>query len=232
MREFGVAIWEVNSHANTFLHSIIAWASTDTDELESTFISTIMFVKILATKNEYRQVLLLENGDGLRPLELASHLGTYTLFQFLFESNELYVSKIREFSLFSALYFDITDYIIGSRIQKSPSYTAVFLDKTKINHKSLHDIFFNDPMKSWFAAVNYSNRPCFIILAFLRIIYILSFISSFLCAKNQVKLFQQSYMERELRDNLSNTSHYRIFSRDYIDMMVLIRPRKRATQFY
>ena len=63
MREFGVPIWEVNSHANTFLHSIIAWASTDTDELESTFISTIMFVKTLATKNEYRQVLLLENGN-------------------------------------------------------------------------------------------------------------------------------------------------------------------------
>ena len=190
MREFGVPIWEVNSHANTFLHCIIAWASTDTDELESTFISTIMFVKTLATKNEYRQVLLLENGDGLRPLELASHLGTYTLFQFLFESNELYVSKIREFSLFSVLYFDITDYILGSRMQKSPPYTMVLMDKTKLNHKSLHDVFLNDPMKSWFAAVNYSNRPYFIILAFLRIIYILSFISSFLCAKNQVKLFQ------------------------------------------
>ena len=222
MREFGVPIWEANSHANTFLHCIIAWASIDTDEFESIFISTIMFIKTLATKDEYREVLLSENGDGLRPLELASHLGTYTLFQFLFESSELYMSKIREFSLFSVLYFDITDYIHGPRMQKSPPYTMMLLDERKMNHKSLHDVILHDPMKSWFAAINYSNRPYLIVLAFLRVIYILSFILAFLCAKDQVKIFQQSYTETKMYDNFSNTSLTMAYRESDITVLLIL----------
>ena len=122
-------------------------------------ISPIMHIKSLATKEEYRELLFSENSEGLRPFELSSHLGTYTLFQLLFESNELYVSKVRESSFFSVLYFDITDYILGPRMQKSPPYTMILLDKTKTKHKSLHGVLLNDPMKSWFAAINYSNRP-------------------------------------------------------------------------
>ena len=203
MREYGVAIIEANSCDNTFLHCVIARASSGPEEFESKFISTIMCIKSLATKEEYRELLLSENGEGLRPLELASHLGTFTLFQFLFESNELYVSKVRESSLFSVLYFDITDYILGPRMQKSPPYTMMLLDKTKMKHKSLHGVLLNDPMKSWFAAINYSNRPYIIAFIFLRITYILSFVSSFLSAKNQT--FQQSNTDQTIYGNFSAT---------------------------
>ena len=178
MREFGVRLSESNSHRNNALHCIIARASIEADEYELKSISTIYFIKRLATQKEYTELLLAENDDGLRPLELASHLGTFSLFQFIFETSELYVSRIRDFTLFSVMYFDITDYIIGRRMLKSPPFTILLLDQNSMNHKSLPDVLFKDPMKTWIAAIDYSNRPYIIVFAFLRIIYIFNFLLS------------------------------------------------------
>ena len=100
MREFGVRISASNSYGNNILHCIIARASIETDEFESKSITTISFIRSFTTNTEYTELLLAENGDGLRPLELASHLGTFSLFKFIFETSELYVSRTKDLSLF------------------------------------------------------------------------------------------------------------------------------------
>ena len=186
MREFGVRLSETNSHKNNSLHCIIALASIETEGFEIESISTVSFIKSLATNREYTELLLAENGDGLRPLELASHLGTFSLFQFLFETSEHYVSRKKELSFFTVLYFDITDYIIGSRILKSPPFTMALLDQNNMNHTSLHDVYFTDPMKTWIAAIQFSNRPYIIVFAFLRITYIFNFLMSLHFTKTRI----------------------------------------------
>ena len=204
MREFGVRLSESNSHQNNSLHCIIALASIETDEFES--ISTVSFIKSLATEKEYTELILAENGDGLRPLELASHLGTFSLFQFLFETSEHYVSRIREFGLFSVLYFDITDYVLGPRTLKSPPFTMALLDKNNLNHPSLHDVYFTDPMKTWITAIQFSNRPYIIVFAFLRITYIFNFLMSLHFTKTRMllgKTSQSLSMHHEIPGNLS-----------------------------
>ena len=220
MREFGVRITEANSQQNTFLHCVIARASIGPDDFESKFISTLMFIKSLATDEEYTNLLLAENGDGLRPLELAFHLGTFSMFRFLFETSGLYMSKISECSLFSIQYFDITDYVLGPRMQISPPYTMLFLDQRKMNHKSIKDVCLNDPMKTWINAINCSNSPYIMASVVLRITYILNFFISLVFAKievNQNKKLHQLHTTGEISGDFSTlgfTSEYDITDTD------------------
>ena len=206
MREFGVRISASNSYGNNILHCIIARASIETNKVESKSITTISFIKSFTTTKEYTELLLAENSDGLRPLELASHLGTFSLFKFIFETSELYVSRTKDLSLFTVLYFDITDYVTGSRMFKSPPFTLVLLDQNNMNHKSLHDMFFKDPMKTWLAAINYSNRPYIVFFALLRTTYIFNFLLSLHFTKARVlasKTPQLQPMHHEMSSNLS-----------------------------
>ena len=181
LKDFGFQTTEVNHQGNTFLHCIIAQSSLDGEEHEEIALSTVKLMKSLMSSEEYEKVLLTENEDGLRPLELASHLGTFALFRFLFDTEGVYKCKIRKYSMFSVEHFDITEYVTGKRYFKSPIYTMMLLDRSKINHRHLHVVFQSDPMKAWFTAIKYSNIPIVVVLAFLRFIHIASyFVSLFL----------------------------------------------------
>ena len=206
MREYGVRISASNSYGNNILHCIIARASIETDEFESKSIPTISFIKLLTTSKEYTKLLLAENSDGLRPLELASHLGTFSLFEFIFEKSELYVSRTSDLGVFTVLYFDITDYITGPRMFKSPPFTLALLDQNNMDHRSLHGVLFKDPMKTWLAAINFSNRPYIIVFAFLRTVYIFNFLLSLHFTKSRVFASKQAQFQpihNEISNNLS-----------------------------
>ena len=44
----------------------------------------------------YKEIVLAENQIGLRPLELASHLGCMAIFKFIFESDVIYMTMVEE----------------------------------------------------------------------------------------------------------------------------------------
>ena len=190
MKEFDFPISQVNHRGNTFLHCIIAQASKGDEEDEERAVSTVKFIKSLISDDEYKDILLVENYDGLRPLELASHLGTFSLFQFLFETKGVYISKIHNLGFSSIEYFDITEYIVGERYLKSPPHTMMLLDRSKMNHKSVQTAFLCDPMKTWFAAISYSSMPFVIIVAIFKMIHIAGFFASLVLTKAQVIQFK------------------------------------------
>ena len=186
LREFNFPVTHVNAYRNTFLHCLIAQASIEDEEQEERFLSTIKFMKSLISSEEYNKLLLLENRDGLRPLELASHLGTFALFQFLFDTDCIYKIRTRSCSMFSVQYFDITEYVTGKRYLKSPVMSMMLLDRRKINHTSLEAAFRSDPIKTWLTAVKYSNIPYVVIMALFRFMYIASFFLSLFETKRTV----------------------------------------------
>ena len=196
LKDFGFQTTEVNPQGNTFLHCIIAQSSVDGEEYEEIILSTVKLIKFLISPEEYEKVLLTENEDGLRPLELASHLGTFALFHFLFETEGIYKSKIRKYSMYSVEYFDITEYVTGKRYFKSPIYTMMLLDRSKINDRHLQVAFQSDPMKAWFMAIKYSNIPYVVLLACLRFMHIASyFVSLFLVKSNFIWSTDASYYQ-------------------------------------
>ena len=208
LREFGFLTTQANSHGNTFLHCIIAHVSLDGEEHEDKTLSTIKLIRVLISSEEYNKVLLTENEDGLRPLELASHLGTFALFQFLFNTEGTYKRKINNFSMFSVEYFDVTEYVIGKRYFKSPIFTMMLVDRSKINHSHLRTALHSDPMKTWFTAIRYSNIPYIIVLALLRFVNVASyFVILFLMKSNFIQSEEkpnQQILEMNVTTNYSD----------------------------
>ena len=183
MLEFGVLFTQQNSHTNTFVHCMIAYASTQSEDHEAQYTKTIAWIRSSISSDDFRSILLTENSDGLRPLELAAHLGTFILFTCLFETEGIYLSKIQEVNLYTVQYYDITEYVIGDRYYTSPAHTITVLDRCKLDQKSTRDIFNNNPMATWFSAVIRANTPFIFIYAFLRITAIVNFFASMVLTK-------------------------------------------------
>ena len=154
LREFGISATERNSYKNNFLHCIIAYASTKSEACEIHCKNTIIFMRSLMTDDEHRDVLLAENNDGVRPLELASHLGTFILFQFLFDSKPIYLKKTRDLAFYTVYYYDITEYITGSRLVRDPLHGMMLLDSNKLYDKSQKSLF---KLSQWWHGASFTN---------------------------------------------------------------------------
>ena len=218
MKEWNFPISQVNHRGNTFLHCIIALASMGDEEDEERAVSTVEFIKALISDEEYMDILRVENDDGLRPLELASHLGTFLMFQFLFETKGLYLSKIHSFGISSIQYYDITEYVTGKRYLKSPPHTMMLLDRSKMTGRAVQKIFLHDPMKAWFASISYSNMPYIITLAILKIAYIAGFFATLFLAKTQV-IRSKSY---QVDLNGNSTNSYENQSHGILNILLLM----------
>ena len=160
------------SHGNNYLHCLIAFASMEIEEVELQAVDSAKYIQSLLSDNEYKQILMAENEKGLRPLELASHLGMFALFMSIFDSSPFYVARSMDHSFYTIQYYDITEYITGNRFSKSPPYTMMFLEEKSLKHSRIRDVFLEDPMKTWFSALLYSNTPIIVAWCVSRMFFI------------------------------------------------------------
>ena len=207
MRDFGVPVTQSNSQGNTCLHCIIANASLQSEDKEPQYIKTIKYIQSITTDEDFKQLLLTENEDSLRPLELAAHLGTFIIFRNLFETNSLYMTKTQDLGFYSLQHYDITEYVDGSRLFNSPLFLMLYLEQRKLEHKSTRYMFLSDPMKSWIAAVTYCNMPFIIMLALLQASVIASFFALLVIARSHDKSLAQTKVMNDVASaNLYNSS--------------------------
>ena len=210
---------EGTSHGNNYLHCLIAFASMETEEVELQAVDSAKYIQSLLSVNEYEQILMAENQVGLRPLELASHLGMFALFMSIFESSPVYIARNLHHSFYTIQYYDITDYVTGDRFSKSPSYTMMFLEEKTLKHSRIRDVFLEDPMKTWLSALIYSNMPVIILWSLLRMSFMGFFVEAlFLSAAIAVDIetvavtdvFQnQSFNNVQLTRNSSHNSVFK-----------------------
>ena len=73
--------------------------------------------------------------------------------------------------IYRVQYFDITEYIIGKRVGKSPLKAMLYLEERKLAIKSTQTVFQEDPMRCWFRAMLYANIP-FLVLWFLARLFL------------------------------------------------------------
>ena len=87
--------------------------------------------------------LFQEDEDGFRPLELASNYATCGLFQSIFSTKEVYLTKEAKQELCLKQYFDITDYesVEGTRGFKSALRLFSLLDKHAVHNKHIDSLF-------------------------------------------------------------------------------------------
>ena len=166
------------SHGNNYLHCLIAFASMESEEVELQAVDSAKYIQSLLSENGYKQILNAENEKGLRPLELASHFGMFALFTSIFDSSPFYVARSMDHSFYTIQYYDISEYITGSRFSKSPLYTMMFLEEKSLKHPRIRDVFLEDPIKTWISALLYSNTPIIIAWVVLRMTFIGSFLKA------------------------------------------------------
>ena len=168
----------VTSHGNNYLHCLIAFASMEIEDVELQAVDSAKYVQSLLSDNDYKQILMAENEKGWRPLELASHFGMFALFTSIFDSSPFYVAHSMDHSFYTIQFYDITEYITGNRFSKSPPYTMMFLEEKSLKHSRIRDVFLEDPMKTWFSALLYSNTPIIIVWCVFRMTLIGSFLKA------------------------------------------------------
>ena len=173
--EAGANPTQITSSQNHMLHIMIARASVGTEDEEKEVIHTIQYIKDIVTNETYGDLLHAENSEGLRPLELAAHLGTFQIFKFLFETPDVYMTEVNH-DVYSVQYFDITEYIIGKRVGKSPVKAMLYLEERKLALKSTQMICQEDSIRCWFSAMLYGNIPVLVLWFFARFFLIGSII--------------------------------------------------------
>ena len=174
--DYGTNVMQVTSTNNNVLHALSALASTGTEEEEEGVIATVSYIRTILEPGVYQKLLLAENGDGLRPLELASHLGAFSLFMFFFNTPGIYITKEEDCVLYKLQYFDITEYTTGSRYFQCPLYAMTYIEESRISRTSVKEVYLNDPINSWIKAVYAVNTPFIVVWALLRAAYIYLFL--------------------------------------------------------
>ena len=203
------------SHGNNYLHCLIAFASIEDEGVEYEVLSTAEYIRSLLSDEMYKEILLAENQIGLRPLELASHLGSMAIFKFIFESDVIYMTMVEDMAFYSIQYHDVTDYVTGNRFFKSPPYLMMLLDEKKVGLKAVREVFLTDPMKTWFSAIMFSNMPYIIIWGLLRMSFLAAFFFAMILSDEITKIERERHTS-STPVNIS-TSIYNVSNDDIIE---------------
>ena len=176
LTEYGSNCLQATSEGNNMLHVLVAFASVGGDLQEELAITTVTYIKDLIGNDDYGKLLLAENGDGLRPLELAGHLGTLGLMMYFFETPGIYITREEDHILYKLQFYDVTEYVTDLRYHKSPIYGMTYMDESKITSRYVKDAYLSEPMRSWSSIVLQVNLPYIVIWCFLRFLYITLFL--------------------------------------------------------
>ena len=176
LAEYRANCLQVTPNGNNMLHVLVAFVSTGGDLQEELALTTVAYIKDLIGDDDYAKLLLVENGNGLRPLELACHLGTLGLFMYFFTTPEVYITREEDHILYKRQFFDVTEYISGPRYIKSPIYAMAYMDENKFTSKHAKDAYLSEPMRSWSNIILRVNLPYIAVWFVVRVLYITLFL--------------------------------------------------------
>ncbi len=172
----GADIFQVDNGGNNALHKLVEFAFMNLDEEEKLTDTYDFLIHRLGPECIVR-LLMMENKNQLRPLELAAHLGTFTLFQAILETGNVYLVKEEICGVKKLQYFDVTEYEAfrpNTRRSQSPVNLLMCLDRCTISEKNREKTkkaFDSQPLCAWLDANFRANKLYIFIWAFTRIAF-------------------------------------------------------------
>ena len=85
LRSRQVDIYQTDRNGDNVIHTLINVACIHLD-MDERLLTSLTFLRSLLSADEYRRCLKMENGVGLRPLELAAHVGALRFMIYIFET--------------------------------------------------------------------------------------------------------------------------------------------------
>ena len=177
LAEYGRNCLQATPNGNNMFHVLVASVSTHGDFPEELASKTTAYIKDLIGNDDYGRLLQAENGDGLRPLELAGHLGTLGLLMYFFVTPGIYITREEDHILYRLQFYDVTEYVTHLRYLKSPVYGMTYIDENKIISKYVKQAYLSDLMRSWSNIILQVNLPYIVACCLFRIVYITLFLT-------------------------------------------------------
>ena len=153
-----------NTQGKNCVHIMITLALLK-PETEDYMMNVYSLIQDHAPADVIKTVLFQEDENGIRPLELASNYATCGLFQSIFTTRGVYLTKEVTRNLCTKQYIDITDYesVDGERYWKSPMIFFSMLDKRAVHSKHIDSLFNSECFNEW-VTKRYRKLISFILL--------------------------------------------------------------------
>lgn len=172
----GIDIFQKDSLGNNVIHALIIHACACSDT-EGKLLDTYIYLQDLLPRNQFSELLVMENSDRVRPLELAAHLQTMRLLDAIMNTPGPYLVKQKQCGLLVVNYYDVTEYESGEGSRPwahNPMFLLMFLGVLKLNNNYVQKCFSQGVIHNWIQCRGRAIRPFIWVWLFLRITIVIT----------------------------------------------------------
>ena len=170
LMSMGCDVTETDTGGNNILHAIILTSAlNDREDFVPDFSKLMSRLSI----DEKRMLLMMENEEKLRPLELAAQMQEFELQMAILKTRDVYSFFRGNYGMYEQVMYDITDYeYVGeNRSNRSPLLFLTHLREDTMKQTKTSETILSPVMTEWYMFKNNSNKSILIFWAVLRFLY-------------------------------------------------------------
>ena len=173
----GVDLTLKDHHGNNCIHVMVTMAFLKPQK-EDYMKDLYCMISDYLPRTTLKSILLQEDKDGFRPLELAANTGTFGLFLDIFHTKGVYLTRECTKGIYLKQYFDIIEYesVTGSRRHRSPLTLLGLLDMDSVDRKYTEETFTSQHVHQWIKFKYRKNLIFFVLWFISRMILAMGFI--------------------------------------------------------
>ena len=165
----------VDNNSYNVVHSLIAFSVFE-PEHEGACVETYKFLLELLNPRDVKELLMQENQQTLRPVEMAAQCGVFYLLQAIYETEGVYVTKVERKGIYNYRWIDITEYESyrkGNRVTKSPLFLLTLLHKKDLKRHSTKVMFERPLAVKWMDGKFQCSKPGIFVWALIRLLFVI-----------------------------------------------------------
>ena len=162
------------------VHCMVSFAFLHPEREPSICRSYVYLISLLNVET-MRKLLMLDNNDKLRPLEMAAQLGVFALFRFILETNGVYLVQSERHGIYLRKSYDLTDYenftSKDNRCVKSPLHFLAYADKRNLANPNTAALLKWQLISRWIDGKFQKNRTLLLLWFIFRLVLSMLFFS-------------------------------------------------------
>ena len=206
MLETGVDLHHVDCGGNNIIHGMIMSSAL---ESESQYKDMYELIMNSISREDKMLLLLTENRDGYRPLEYASKMNEFVLFECILQTKGIYAFSRGTIGVYEHIHYDVTDYehVGKGRYLKSPVWNVTHLTPEALKRKETRDVILSPTMISWYKFKEGSTSCLRYTWFFFRILFhVMVFIGSGYLKEMFILIKNDRYLDNTCQDLIKGTT--------------------------
>ena len=170
LMSMGCDVTQTDTGGNNILHAVILTSALNDGE---DFVPVFSKIMCRLSIDEKRMLLMMENEEKLRPLELAAQMQEFELQMAILRTRDVYSFLKGNYGMYEHIMYDITDYenVGENRSDRSPLLFLTHLKEDTMKQTKTSKTILSPVMTEWYMVKNHSNKSIIIFWALLRALY-------------------------------------------------------------